>query len=103
MKAIINGKRYDTQTATEIDHYSNQYSRNDFKYYEEGLYKTKAGNWFLKGTGGPMTKYARPAGNMTTGGPAIIPLSATEAREWLEHTKNLAALEEHFGAEMQDA
>ena len=103
MKAIINGKRYNTETATEVWSNSSSYPVNDFKYYEETLYKTTAGNWFLQGEGGALSQYAVPVGNSTGGGSRIIPLTAVEAQEWLERIGAVAALEEHFGAKIQDA
>ena len=84
MKAIINGKRYDTETATEVAHYENSYYANDFHHYEEALYLTRAGNWFLAGHGGGLSKYARSVGSTgSCDGSAIIPMSTAEAREWL--------------------
>lgn len=40
MKAIINGKTYNTETATEIGHYS-RFGYTDFRYIDEGLFRTK--------------------------------------------------------------
>lgn len=55
MKKVINGKVYNTETAEEVASYSFSNS-NDFRYIREKLYRTKKGNWFLYGEGGPMTK-----------------------------------------------
>lgn len=41
MKKIINGKMYNTETATEIEHYNNGMPYSDFTYFEESLYKKK--------------------------------------------------------------
>ncbi len=48
MKKIINGKRYDTETAKLIgsDGYSNP---SDFNYWSEDLYQKKTGEFFLYG------------------------------------------------------
>lgn len=84
MKQIINGKTYNTETATELGHYWNGRSDSDFSHISESLYRTKNGQYFLAGEGGPMTRYSRPVGDMTGGGKGIIPLSESEAREWME-------------------
>lgn len=84
MKKIINGKRYDTKTATEIGGYDNGYSSRDFNWYTEILYQKKTGEYFLSGRGGRMTKYAVSHGNETTGGEEITRLSAEDARTWAE-------------------
>lgn len=104
MKAIIGGKRYDTETATEVGHYANSYYAGDFHHYKEVLYKTTAGAWFLQGEGGGLSKYGVNVGNNgSCAGSALVPLSAADAREWLENTKNIEALEQYFGAEIEDA
>jgi hypothetical protein len=84
MKKIINGKRYDTETAQLIGSasYSN---RSDFSYWAEELYLKRTGEFFLYGEGGPMSKYRRTISqNEWSGGEKIIPLSIEEAKEWSE-------------------
>lgn len=103
MKKIVNGKRYDTDTAAEIASYHNGLGRSDFRHVSESLYRTPRGNWFLAGEGGAMTKYSRPCGDMTSGGEGIIPLDSDSARAWLERHDMYAALEEHFGGTIEDA
>ena len=67
MKRIIDGKVYDTSTAEEIcyDGYSDS---RDFSHYCETLYRTKKGQYFIHGYGGPMSQYAESIGNNTTSG-----------------------------------
>jgi len=103
MKKIIEGKRYDTETATQVAEYGNGLGEGDFSNYDETLYRTPRGNWFLSGEGGPMTKYSRPCGDMTSGGDGIIPLSSNEARQWLESHDENDALEKYFSDALEDA
>ena len=85
MKKIINGKMYNTETATEICFYSNCGGWGDFSHYEETLYRKRTGEFFLFGEGGPMTHYAVPSGpNGWDGGSNIIPLKEESARKWME-------------------
>ena len=104
MKKVVNGKRYDTETAALVaaDSYSNY---GDFEYWSEELYRTKRGNWFLCGEGGAMSRYSRSVGqNETGGGSAIIPLAEGEALAWLDdHTENSGAYEEYFINVLEDA
>lgn len=103
-KRIIDGKRYDTKTATLVAEWSNDYSCNDFKWCEEDLYRTPRGNWFTHGSGGPMSKYAESCGSGWSGSRnKIQALTAAEAQEWLERHDEDAALEEYFGASIEDA
>ena len=101
MKAIIDGMRFDTGAATEVARDSWGYA-NDFEHFTEGLYRTERGAWFLAGEGGAMSKYARPvSGGGTGGGEKIIPLTAEDARNWLERNDETEAIEQHF--EIDDA
>jgi len=50
----------------------------------EELYRTKSGNYFLAGTGGPLTPYAESNGESSWGSSRIIPLSKEEAFEWAQ-------------------
>lgn len=84
MKKIIGGKRYDTETAEMVGECNNGYGRTDFNFFEEELYKKKTGEFFLYGSGGPLSKYARAVGNMRYGDEKIVPLTLNEAKEWAE-------------------
>ena len=97
MKKIINGKRYDTDTAKKLasDWYSN---RTDFYYWEETLYRKNTGEYFLHGEGGPASKYAQSVGqNSWSGGEKIIPLSVENARKWAEDHLDGDEYEKIFG------
>lgn len=105
MKAVINRKRYDTETATEIASWSNGAHGGDFNRCEEALYVTKAGNYFLRGSGGAMSKYSQSyeGGRSRGGGSAIIPMTRDEAIAWLEEKGEAAAIEKHFADAVTDA
>ena len=97
MEKVINGKRYDTETAEQIAAAS--YSHyGDSQYWCEGLYRTKKGDWFLVGEGSAMSRYSRAVGqNEVGGGSAITPLTKSDALAWLEdHTEDSEAYEEYF-------
>ena len=98
MKKIINGKRYDTDTAKEMASASYSGSVRDFAYWEETLYRKSTGEFFLYGEGGPASKYARPVGqNNWSGGERIMPLTLEEAQEWAEKYLDADEYEEIFG------
>jgi hypothetical protein len=105
MKAVINRKRYDTDTATEIASWSNGAYSGDFNRCEETLYVTKAGNYFLHGEGGALSKYARSCegGRSRGGGSAITPMTRDEAIEWLEAHGEAEAIEKHFADAITEA
>lgn len=103
MQAIIEGRRYNTDTAEEIASTGSNYGRGDFRSFEETLYRTKKGNWFLAGEGGPMTHYSRQVGDSTTGGRRIIPMTPSEAKDWLERDGFYAELEKYFAEHIEDA
>lgn len=96
MKKIINGKRYDTDTAKKIgdDYYSNP---RDFNYWEETLYRKNTGEYFLHGEGGPASKYAVTIGqNQWSGGEKIIPLNEAAAKKWAEDHLSADEYEKYF-------
>lgn len=97
MKKIINGKRYDTETAQLIGSagYSN---RTDFCFWSEELYRKKTGEFFIYGEGGPASKYGRQIEQNTwSGGEQIIPLTLKEAQEWAEKYLDADKYEKVFG------
>lgn len=110
MKAIINGKRYDTDKATligETDNIGPSVSRNDFHFWEAGLYVTpRSRSYFLAGRGGPMSRFATSHGNSSwSGGEGVHPMTKQEAFEWsqqeLAHKPDI--IEAHFGDMIEDA
>ncbi len=97
MKKIINGKRYDTDTATLMGSAGYRYP-SDLGYWEEKLYRKKTGEFFLYGEGGALSKYSRSFGqNEWSGGDEIRPLSPKEAQEWAENYLDADEYEAIFG------
>jgi hypothetical protein len=105
MKAIINGFRYDTDKAQLIGKASRGESTRYFESWEAGLYVTKtARRYFLAGSGGPMTQYARSSGrNETSGGERIDPMTKAEALAWAEQYLDADEIEAGFAENIQDA
>lgn len=103
MKKIINGKKYDTDTAQELASWDNGGGWRDFHHCEETLYRKKTGEFFLFGEGGPMTKYAVSQGqNSWSGGSKIIPLTHETARQWAEEHLDGDDYEAIFGPVVED-
>ena len=84
MKKIINGALYDTETATVIGRYDNGFYRNDFDFFEEILYRTKSGKFFLYGEGGGDSRYGEWHGNSGGPGKKIMTMTFAEAQKWAE-------------------
>ena len=103
MKQIISGKKYDTETATEIGFYSNAGDWRDFHHLVETLYRKRTGEYFLHGEGGPATKYSKSIGqNSWSGGEKIIPLNFEAARKWAEENLDVEVYEAEFGEVSED-
>ena len=97
MKKIINGRRYDTNSAKEVGYTSYSYP-SDFNHWKETLYRKNTGEFFLHGEGGPASRYAEPNGlNSWSGGERIMPLSIEEAQEWAEKYLDGDEYEKIFG------
>ena len=102
MKKIINGRRYDTDSAKALAEasYSN---RSDFNFWEETLYRKSTGEFFLYGEGGPASRYATAVGqNSWSGGSRIMPMSTQEARSWAEKNLSGDEYEKIFGSVEED-
>jgi hypothetical protein len=97
MKKIINGKKYDTETANKIAEYWNGYSKNDFRYTKEILYHKKNGEFFLYAEGGGMSNYAVTDNGSSSFGIKIITLTINEAKEWAEQHMESDEYEDVFG------
>ncbi len=72
MQKTICGKLYDTETATRV-HARTVGAFGDPSGYEEILYLTPDGSYFLFGTGGEASPYAEEK---------IVRLSKKKAEEW---------------------
>ena len=83
MKKIINGKTYNTETATELGHYRNVLSGSDFFNVSEWLYMTRKGAYFLCGEGGAASSWGEACGDSWTGGSDIRVMSESEALHWM--------------------
>ena len=97
MNKIINGKRYDTDTAKELAWDASNEGRNDFHFWKETLYQKRTGEFFLYGEGGAMSRYAeRIDQNSWSGGSQIIPLTVEAAKKWAEEHLDGDEYEELF-------
>lgn len=96
MKKVINRKMYNTETAELIADWDNGYYGNDFRRCSEELYLTKKGQYFIAGSGGPMSCYAESHGNSASGSEDIRLLTRNEAESWCEQHNCTEALEGHF-------
>lgn len=98
MKKIINGRRYDTDSAKYLAE-DGDFS-SDEGYWREVLYRKNTGEYFLYGTGGPATKYAEPDGvNSWIDGERIMPMSLDEAKAWAKGHIGDAHYDDIFGME----
>lgn len=101
MKKYINGKIYNTETATLVGEWSN--GSRDFDWREELLYRKKTGEYFMHGKGGPMSRYAEQIEQNSWGnGEALTPLSYENARKWAEEHLTTDEYDAEFGAPAED-
>lgn len=106
MIRVLNGKRYNTATATKVCNCGSHSgtSSGDFSWHDTALYVTAKGTWFLAGSGGALSMWARPYGQSgRMGGAGVFPLTRQEALEELETRGETEAIEKHFAEQVQDA
>lgn len=94
MKKIINGKRYDTESARLVGEWSNEC--RGFDYCRETLYCKRTGEYFLHGYGGARSTYAEQHGNMWSEGEDIRPMTAENAAVWAEKHLTAEEYEDEF-------
>ena len=98
MKKIINGKMYNTETATEIGSWENTPYKSNYIYFKEYLYRKRTGEFFLYGSGNAASKYCEEtADRMRSPGKKIIPLTTKEAMAWVENYSDVDTYIELFG------
>ncbi len=97
MKKIINGKKYDTETAVYICGYEFGIC-NNYSHIKESLYRKKNGEFFMYGYGGPGTKYKVYSGtNSYSGSEKIEPFTESEAKAFIADYGDAEIYEELFG------
>jgi hypothetical protein len=103
MQRIVQGRRYNTETATHIGGAAGGFP-GDFERYDEDLYRTPNGRYFLAGKGGPKTRWRQPVdGGGWSDGEGIIPLSQHEALLWAEEHLNSNDVATEFAEIVEEA
>ena len=97
MKKIINGKKYDTETATRLADWENDYGDCDLKHAKLTLYRKKNGEYFLYGDGIAAAQYTKNPGNYICCVEKITPLTEDEAKSWAESLLDADEYEKIFG------
>ena len=96
MRKIINGKMYNTETATMVAERESGFV-SDFAHFTESLYLKKTNEFFLHGEGGPASRYCEHAMGGYVGGESIIPLTVDEAKEFVEKYAEVETYIDLFG------
>lgn len=84
-KDNINGVTYNTKTAEIIARNGSgrEVSHSDERWFNETLYRKNSGEFFLYGSGGIFTKYAKQIDENTwERSEAILPLTEDEVKQW---------------------
>ena len=84
MKKVIKNSVYDTETAAKVGEYDSGHQYNDFHYFEETLYRTKSGKYFLYCYGGANSRYGEWHGNTGSSGESIRAMPYNDATEWAQ-------------------
>lgn len=105
MKAIINGKRYDTEKSDHLATALSNVGITDFGWWREELHRTKRSKaFFLAGEGHARSHYATNLGGGSWGpGEKITPMTDADALEWAEQNLSADEIEAVFGGEIEDA
>lgn len=103
MQKVIDGKRYNTETATLIGNIGSK-MMSDFTSWGIELFKApRSGTYFLHEWGGPMTIYAERRGRDRIGGEKITPLDDEAAFEWAQNNLDGDEVMAEFGNRVAEA
>lgn len=104
MIKIVDGKRYNTEASREIwSRAPMGHDRGSFHWYEETLFQSLKGQWFLYAIGNACSPYGvRTSQNSHDTGDVIIPMKPSEALAWLEKNAPAAVTEAEF-SEIEEA
>lgn len=97
MNKVINGKRYDTDTAERIGERDNGLLASDLDWYSETLHRKRTGEFFLLCEGGARSRVARRGDSGLVGGETIEPIGYDEAEAWVSEHLDGDAYAELFG------
>tara|TARA_R100001463_G_scaffold135626_1_gene199226 strand:- start:206 stop:544 length:339 start_codon:yes stop_codon:yes gene_type:complete len=102
---VIDGRRYNTATATEVASYENDCFQGDCYHLSETLFMTPKGNYFIAGFGGAFSKYARRVDqHARIGGDGLEPMTFQEAFAWAEeHCQTALTSHEPFALMVVEA
>tara|TARA_R110002153_G_scaffold212997_1_gene365531 strand:- start:324 stop:635 length:312 start_codon:yes stop_codon:yes gene_type:complete len=103
MKKIIEGKIYNTKTATMVCDTGNNLSVSDFGYERSGLYMTKKGAFFCAGRGGAMSSYTSYANGQTSGSSGCYPVTIEDALTIAERHASSEVIEKFFSDMIEEA
>ena len=88
MKRVINGRLYDTETTELVAAAEGGGYRSNFSYWEERLYRTRAGEYFIAGSGNASSRYSQPVGNNCRGaGEGLRVITEADALAWCEQNE----------------
>jgi hypothetical protein len=79
VKAIIDGRIYNTDTADFVCEWSYGWE-GDLRWHETALYRTKKGTFFIAGRGGPRSEWAHHEGSSSSSGSGLRVVSPEEAQ-----------------------
>jgi hypothetical protein len=102
MKQIINGKKYDTDTATLLAGWSSHHNPGDFNGSHEELYRTGKGQYFLHGQGGALSQYSRPVAGGSGWGERLELLTPEDAFNWAVDRLSPEKVEELFPGQVEE-
>ena len=108
MIKVIDGKRYNTETAEIVFTHTNGCYADDFRFRRKQLFRAPKGAWFIHHYGGAMTDMAVSVGNNGRGGSEDIePVSDDDAYGFLEahsdDSEAAAAIDKYFADRVEEA
>lgn len=96
MLKIINGKRYNTETAEKLCDLPCEVRQSEIGWHKTELYLTANGAFFLAGKGNAWSMWDQSAPGSSGPGEGIRPVGDDEARSFLEAAGKVHQIERLF-------
>lgn len=97
MIKIIDGKRYNTETAEKLCQLASTNDSGSFDWHETYLYRTRLGRFFVAGHGNARSMWAETVSQNTWGsGSGLRAISEDEALGYLEEVGATEYIEKYF-------
>jgi hypothetical protein len=103
MQKVINGTKYDTDSAELVAQHMSRKLYSDNDCASESLYRTEKGNWFILADASSELKYGNRDCKVVGEKKWLVPFTEEKAQRWLERNDQFEQLNKWFSDSIENA